>query len=87
MHGNGTEVWKDGHTYVGQFKNGQKQGEGTMTYPNKFKQYKGPWHKNQRHGKGIEISLKANTQRVGEWKKDKWIRWISATQKVEQTTG
>ena len=41
MNGLGTEVLEDGHTYGGQFKNGQKQGEGTMTYPNSCKQYKG----------------------------------------------
>ena len=82
MEGNGTESWLDGKTYVGQYKKGRKHGQGTMTYPN-MKQYKGPWIRNQKHGTGIEVNIKVNTQRVGEWRRGKWVRWISATLRVE----
>ena len=86
MDGVGTEVWLDGKTFTGFYVLGRKQGEGTMTYPNK-KQYRGPWEKNQKHGVGIELNLKVNTQRVGEWRRGKWVRWLSATQKVDPDTG
>ena len=29
----GTWTWKDGRTYVGDFKNGMKEGEGVMNFP------------------------------------------------------
>lgn len=82
MEGFGTETWQDGKVYTGQFKKGRKNGDGTMTYPN-HKQYRGPWVKNQKHGTGVEINLKVNTKRVGEWRRGKWIRWLSATHKVD----
>ena len=78
MEGHGTEVWNDGKVYVGNFKKGRKHGQGVMTYPNN-KQYRGPWVRNLKHGTGVEVNTKVNTQRVGEWRKGKWIRWVSAT--------
>ena len=78
MHGFGREEWLNGQIFVGQFRKGKRHGEGTMTYVNQ-KQYKGEWVQNMRHGTGVEINLKVKTYRVGEWKKDKWMRWLSAT--------
>lgn len=83
MEGFGKEVWQDGKVYVGHFKKGRKHGEGTMTYPNK-KQYRGNWEKNLKHGTGYETNLKVSTQRMGEWRRGKWVRWLSATQKVAE---
>ena len=57
-----------------------------MTYPNQT-QYKGAWLKNKKHGAGVELNLKVNTQRVGEWRRGKWVRWISATQKIHPVSG
>lgn len=57
-----------------------------MTYPNQ-KQYNGPWQRNQKHGTGIEINLKVNTQRVGEWRNGRWMRWLSSTQKIDPISG
>ena len=35
----------------------------------------------------MEVNLKVNTQRVGEWRRGKWVRWISATQKIDPESG
>ena len=83
MHGQGREEWEDGTYFVGNFKNGKRSGEGTMTEPGK-KEYKGMWEKNKKHGHGIEINLKVMTFRLGEWRKGKWIRWLSSTQKIDE---
>lgn len=36
--------------YVGQFVNGEMQGQGVMTYKD-GSIYEGQWHRNKRHGK------------------------------------
>lgn len=86
MDGAGREVWDDGQVYEGQFVRGRKHGEGTMVYANRRK-YEGPWEKDERHGVGVETNLKVGTFRVGEWRRGKWVRWISATQKVDSEAG
>jgi len=54
-----------------------------MTYEKDKKQYIGPWEKNLKHGIGVELNLKGNTKRMGEWRKGKWIRWLSNTQRID----
>ena len=81
MDGFGSEASKDGKVYMGTFQNGQKHGEGMMTYSNQ-KQYRGEWHKNMKHGTGVEINLIIKSQRSGEWRHGTWMRWISGTQKI-----
>ena len=39
---------------------------------------------NKKHGEGYEVNLKTNTQRKGEWRHGKWVRWLSKTQRVGQ---
>jgi hypothetical protein len=84
MAGYGREEHEDGRVYIGEFKSGKKHGTGTMTYEKEKKQYTGPWENNLKHGIGIELNLKGNTRRVGEWKKGKWMRWLSNTQRIEE---
>jgi hypothetical protein len=50
-----------------------------MTYEREKKQYIGPWEKNLKNGIGMELNLKGNTKRIGEWRKGKWMRWTSNT--------
>ena len=82
MHGVGTEAFDDGKVFMGSFRNGRKHGDGLMTYPNQ-KQYRGGWLRNKKHGVGVEINRKANSQRTGEWRRGKWVRWISGTSRIE----
>ena len=54
MDGFGTETYSDGKVFMGVFRNGEKFGNGVMTYPNQ-KQHQGSWKKNKKHGVGVEI--------------------------------
>ena len=53
---NGTYTWPDGHQYadnqyIGEFKNGQPHGKGTMTFADGYK-YEGEWKDGMANGKG-----------------------------------
>jgi hypothetical protein len=79
MEGHGREEFTDGRVYEGEFKQGKKNGHGTMTYEKEKKQYIGPWVNNLKHGSGIELNLRSNTYREGEWADGKWVKWTSAS--------
>lgn len=59
-------------SYDGQWKNGQKHGEGTHRYRN-GDVYKGPWQNGKRHGeKGTYIyHNKSSAEYIGGWLNDK----------------
>ena len=72
-------TWADGdNTYVGEFRDGKRNGQGTYTWVNGTK-YVGEWKDNKRHGQGTTIF--ANGQKtwsypfgykyIGEYKDDK----------------
>jgi hypothetical protein len=47
------KVYKNGNKYIGQFKNGKREGYGIMLFANGGR-YEGNWKDNLAHGKGIE---------------------------------
>ncbi len=72
--GKGTMVYADrgGRKYVGQFKNGQRDGKGTITFSDQKvsggqKQYEGGWKENIPSGKGT-LTFYDGRKFVGEWK-------------------
>ena len=50
--GNGKYIFDTGDFYVGEFKNGLREGNGTLYYKNKKMQYKGKWKNDKRNGSG-----------------------------------
>jgi len=66
--GHGTQCWKDGHVYTGEFKHDQREGKGRMTSANGT--YDGHWEANCRHGKGC-ITWPNCIKYDGEWSHDR----------------
>lgn len=52
-HGLGDQTWSDGSTYKGQWKNGQKNGNGVYVGVDNLK-YDGQWEDGRRHGLGTQ---------------------------------
>ncbi len=50
-NGPGTETYEDGSSYVGVFKDGERNDQGKITYPNGRK-YVGEWKDGKRTGQG-----------------------------------
>jgi len=71
-HGEGEARGID--SYIGNFKKGYPQGEGTYTW-NNGDFYIGNWHKGQRNGEGEYHTKFENRDTIyaGIWKKDKYI--------------
>ena len=46
------EIYLDPWTYVGEFKDGKRNGLGTLTFTNSNSRYVGEWKDDQRHGQG-----------------------------------
>ncbi len=62
---------KAGQKYVGQFKNGKRDGKGTYMFPDKTKsggqkQYEGGWKEDMPSGKGT-LTFYDGRKFVGEW--------------------
>ncbi|MHB8909551.1 MAG: MORN repeat-containing protein [Syntrophales bacterium] len=73
-NGKGTMIYpeKSGMKYVGQFKNGKKEGKGTVTFSDATKskgqkQYEGGWKEDMPSGKGT-LTFFDGRKFVGEWK-------------------
>ena len=64
-----TEVYKYGK-YEGEFKNGKKEGRGTMTYTNKY-EYTGEWKNGKKEGKGTYIYKSSKDMYEGDFKSDR----------------
>ena len=64
----GALTWANGKKYVGEQKNGKRNGQGIFTWPNGDK-YVGEWRDNKR-AEGAFTSLNG-TKYVGEWKDQK----------------
>eukprot|EP00808_Paulinella_micropora_P004536 g43591.t1 len=65
------KLWNifDGDRYEGEFKDGQRNGQGVQTWP--FgKRYEGEWKDDKRNGQGV-MTLPDGQRYEGEWKDDK----------------
>ena len=65
---NVTKTYDNGDKYVGQMKDGKRNGQGTMTYANGDK-YVGQWNDDQRNGQGTMTYANGNKY-VGEFRDD-----------------
>jgi len=64
-----TYTYPDGGKYVGKFKDGKKNGQGTFTYPDGQK-YVGRWKDDKRNGQGT-FTYPDGRKYVGEYKNGK----------------
>lgn len=62
----GTFTYSDGETYVGEFKNGLKNGQGTKTRADGSNKYVGEWQSNGYGGRGT-YTWEDGRKYVGEW--------------------
>jgi hypothetical protein len=54
LHGRGVCTWDNGDQYEGEFKNGDKDGQGIYTWPPRDgRRYEGEWRRDGMSGKGI----------------------------------
>jgi len=73
----GTFTWPNGDQYLGEYKNGKRNGKGTYTFA-KGKKYVGEFKDGKMHGKGI--STFANGDRyVGEFQDNQMTGWGAYT--------
>jgi len=72
-NGPGTETYEDGSSYVGVFKDGERNGQGTYTYGKgewEGDKYVGDWKDGKRTGQGSYTWSNGNNY-IGEWKDGK----------------
>jgi len=67
QNGHGTIELDDGTKYVGEFKDGQLHGQGTLTFPNEIAKHVGEFKDGEPHGQGTLTSADGEKY-VGEWK-------------------
>ena len=68
----GTFTFFKGGTYVGEYKYGKRNGQGTHTSPDGQK-YVGEWSNDSLHGHGIEYRTDGTTLRSGVWEYGEFI--------------
>jgi len=69
LNGYGTYIsYSDGSKYVGEHRNNNRSGEGTITY-NSGKEYVGKWKNGWKEGKGT-YTYADGSKYVGEWEAD-----------------
>jgi hypothetical protein len=66
----GAYTWPSGGKYVGEFKDGQKHGQGTETLAS-GDQYVGEFRKDEYHGQGT-YTYASGSKYVGEFRKNKY---------------
>ena len=62
----GNNIWENGNYYIGQFKNGLKNGKGIEYYSNGDIQYKGDFVNNEKDGIGHYI-FENGKYYIGQW--------------------
>ena len=62
----GTETFADGEKYVGEYKDGKRNGQGTYTFPDGQK-YVGEWKDGKRNGQGT-ATFASGSKYVGDYK-------------------
>ena len=63
---NGSAKFSSGSEYIGEWRDGMPNGQGTYTWPNN-RQYVGGYRDGKQHGQGI-MTRPDGTKYVGEWK-------------------
>lgn len=74
FHGQGKLVYSN-TTYVGQFMNGKKNGQGVMSWNGTLQKYEGPWVDNNQHGEGVWTFANGQTKRA-EFSRGQRVRWL-----------
>jgi hypothetical protein len=69
----GTETYSSGWKYVGEFKDGARQGQGTMTFANGGK-YVGEWSSGMRNGQGVEYNASGLINTQGRWQNNQLLQ-------------
>jgi hypothetical protein len=59
-------TYQDGRKYVGEFKNGKKDGQGKYAYPD-GDEYVGGWKDDKKHGQGTDIFVDGS-KGIGEFR-------------------
>ena len=78
----GTFQWKNGHKYIGEFKNSKLNGKGTFHFKSGQK-YIGEFKDHKRHGKGVMYYINGKIKYSGEWINDKTINQINSEKRAE----
>ena len=65
-------ILPDGGNYVGESKNGEPNGQGTMNLPDGTTKYIGEWKNGKPNGQGTEITTDGSKY-VGEFKDDSFL--------------
>lgn len=68
-NGFGAEIGPDGERYEGKFRDGRREGAGTLVYSDGRK-YVGDWHEGKKHGRGT-FSWPNGESYTGDWSLDK----------------
>ena len=78
--GHGTQTWRDGHVFSGEFKKDQREGRGRMTGSDG--EYYGDWSANCRHGQGC-MTWPDGKKYDGQWTMDR----VNGTGRYEWADG
>ena len=65
----GNFTWSNGDKYVGEFKDGEKHGQGTYIFSDE-KKYVGEWKNGKQNGQGT-LTFPDGRNGVGEWRENK----------------
>ena len=66
-NGYGTYTYASGSKYVGEYKDGNRHGQGTYTWQNPWEQYIGEYKYGEKNGQGTNL-LENGDKYVGEYK-------------------
>ena len=66
------DVYADGDKYVGEFKDGNKNGQGTYIYAN-GNTYVGEFKDDERNGQGVFYAANGSIKQSGIWKDNEFV--------------
>lgn len=78
----GTMVYPSGEQYSGQWRNGKRDGFGTIYYPNGKAKFAGQFKNDEINGRGTEYSLIGSVIAEGNWVDGRFV----SPSKIEQTS-
>lgn len=67
MNGYGLFKFPNGNHYTGSFRNGFKEGQGTLLYAGTGEKYTGSWFNDKAHGDGELVYAGGDTRYTGQW--------------------